>query len=66
MKQIKIREIRKQFKTDVACAEALGVWPSSLARLLRLNAILCDSGRVYIESQTVIDGDVAKSLIESL
>jgi hypothetical protein len=66
MKQIKIREIRKNYKTDVACAQALGIWPATVARLIRLDAILCDSGAVYIESQTVIDGDVAKSLIESL
>jgi hypothetical protein len=50
----------------LACAQALGIWPATVARLIRLNAILCDSGQVYIESQTVIDGDVVKSLIESL
>jgi hypothetical protein len=55
-----IREIRKNYKTDTACAQALGVWPSTLARLLRLNAILSDSGAVYIESQTVVEPDVAK------
>ena len=59
-----IREIRKNYKTDVACAQALGIWPATVARLIRLDAILCDSGRVYIESQTVIDGDVAKEFVK--
>lgn len=58
-----IREIRKNYKTDVACAEALGVWPSTLARLLRLNALLSDSGAVYIESQTVVKPEVAKEFV---
>jgi hypothetical protein len=64
MKQIKIREIRKQFKTDVACAQALGIWPATVARLIRLNAILCDSGAVYIESQTVVKPEVAKEFVK--
>lgn len=64
MKQIKIREIRKNYKTDVACAQALGIWPSTLARLLRLNALLSDSGAVYIESQVVVKPEVAKEFVK--
>ena len=60
---IKLKTIRERYKTDVACAQALGIWPSTLARLLRLNALLSDSGAIYIESQTMVKPEVAKEFV---